>query len=442
MAMSGLPVNVEQASRAPPLSPLWVACQSPPPRRTPRPSTADADSGTAADEDAAALTAASSALELFELCRPARDATVACCELETVLQQRWGPFPSSRDGSWSTGLFGICIEGDSAPVRNRVDFLSFWRSVSTFLGESPMVHARVFSTIRGLQCFGDGVLKMCRKPSRGARLDSQELIRLLQEVRQQAADPVYWDEVIAAVPDDPRLRLSLQEVAEAVYVWLKDCIRAESEVSDTDSTHPSPSPTPFSALHGASMDSLLRSSPAAQRAFSAWAGSSPLPGASPQQWAGEVLDERNEDENLAQERARRLLRRPAGDNAWVGFAEMKQAREAAELIRSWASPQDSHIRDLVGRLASAHEALSLVLQSREAQVVELQAALRDELAARRQSPHTSSGKCVFCLDGATSHAAIPCGHLCFCGVCAAEHSTTSCPVCRRPLDSIIRIFEP
>mmetsp|Transcript_12218 Transcript_12218/g.22934 ORF Transcript_12218/g.22934 Transcript_12218/m.22934 type:complete len:450 (-) Transcript_12218:127-1476(-) len=449
--MSAALLSAELPLRAPPLSPLWTAsvCQSPPPQRTPRPPRAEVISSddAAAEEDAAALTATASALELFELCRPARDATVACVDLESVLQQRCGPFPSPWDGSWNVGLFGAHGEsGDGSSARKRVDFLTFWRSISGFLGESPMLHARVFSTIRGLQCFGDGVLQMCRKPSRAATLPSQELIRLLQEVRDNAADPVYWDEVIAAVPDDRRLRLSLQEVAEAVYVWLKDCIRAESEVSESDSTHPSGSPTPFSGLTGASTDSILRSSPAAHRAFSAWAGSSPLTGASPHEAGDELPDHHDEDMDLMDER------RPRSDGSALGLQELKQANEAAELIRSWAGPEDSHVREAVRRLLSAHEALGHVLQSREAQVRELQdslevykveaSSLHDELAARHQSPRASTGKCVLCLDGATSHAAIPCGHLAFCGVCAAERPTTSCPVCRRPTDCLIRIFEP
>jgi hypothetical protein len=39
--------------------------------------------------------------------------------------------------------------------------------------------------------------------------------------------------------------------------------------------------------------------------------------------------------------------------------------------------------------------------------------------------------CIICFVNPKSHAAVPCGHQCACGECAAQMN--ECPVCRNPV---------
>jgi len=80
-------------------------------------------------------------------------------------------------------------------------------------------------------------------------------------------------------------------------------------------------------------------------------------------------------------------------------------------------------------------ALRLQLQESERDRREL----RTELSALA-SRDDEAGRCVVCLDGAKSHAAIPCGHLALCAVCAGATAAQDCPVCRAPTDGVLRIF--
>ena len=46
--------------------------------------------------------------------------------------------------------------------------------------------------------------------------------------------------------------------------------------------------------------------------------------------------------------------------------------------------------------------------------------------------------CIICFDKLKEYAIVPCGHLCTCGDCSER--LRNCPVCRRPKQSVIRIF--
>mmetsp|Transcript_53068 Transcript_53068/g.153013 ORF Transcript_53068/g.153013 Transcript_53068/m.153013 type:complete len:147 (+) Transcript_53068:1177-1617(+) len=54
--------------------------------------------------------------------------------------------------------------------------------------------------------------------------------------------------------------------------------------------------------------------------------------------------------------------------------------------------------------------------------------------------------CVVCLANPKSHAFVPCGHRCVCGVCSQEilhkgvRDGASCPVCRAPATGALHIF--
>jgi hypothetical protein len=59
---------------------------------------------------------------------------------------------------------------------------------------------------------------------------------------------------------------------------------------------------------------------------------------------------------------------------------------------------------------------------------------RADLVAR-----TSDGKCVVCLEHDSTMALLPCGHKCACENCAQK--LVACPICRRPVNEVRRIFD-
>lgn len=59
--------------------------------------------------------------------------------------------------------------------------------------------------------------------------------------------------------------------------------------------------------------------------------------------------------------------------------------------------------------------------------------------AARDTIATERGLCCICLDDASTHAFIPCGHKCVCNVC--KDSVSRCPVCTTTFTATIRIFD-
>jgi len=417
-------------------------------------------------DDGTAFTTAVSALDIFSLCQPARDATVLCTELDMVLQERFGPFPASADGRWFPGLLGI------GTLRKRVDFLSFWLSLGGHLAEDMSTVGAslvcLLSSIRGMECFGHGVLELCRKQSRNIMLPSQELICLLQDVRTCAQDPAYWDEVIAAVPDDQGLQLSLPEVAEAVHVWLKDCVRAEVGGSDIDSVPVSP----FVRSNRTSTVSLHASPPTAQ-AFSAWVGRSAATSEESSQGIGSsvesqlTLSEGVEFQLTDTAQIAAVSPEVVQVDTRESHPELQQAQNAAEILFTHVdSAKSAQCQEAMRCLSTAHEAMKQIIDDKAAEMKDLHEKLertsqvhaaelekvqelhKAEMSSflldltGRQPPDEMVGKCVLCLDGVSSHASVPCGHLAFCGACAAERPSPECPVCRQPSQCVVRIFKP
>jgi len=51
-----------------------------------------------------------------------------------------------------------------------------------------------------------------------------------------------------------------------------------------------------------------------------------------------------------------------------------------------------------------------------------------------------SAPCAVCLTSPASYAVSPCGHLCYCDACQQADKSTTCPMCRGPMQSKLRIF--
>ncbi|XP_068681658.1 tumor susceptibility gene 101 protein-like [Montipora foliosa] len=54
------------------------------------------------------------------------------------------------------------------------------------------------------------------------------------------------------------------------------------------------------------------------------------------------------------------------------------------------------------------------------------------------------GDCIICMEKKSDSVLIPCGHLGVCLRCANElkRTTTVCPVCRKNIDQVIRVYQP
>ena len=48
--------------------------------------------------------------------------------------------------------------------------------------------------------------------------------------------------------------------------------------------------------------------------------------------------------------------------------------------------------------------------------------------------------CVVCLEEPNTHAMVPCGHLCVCAACSQKIGKTACPVCREPVQMVMKIY--
>lgn len=62
---------------------------------------------------------------------------------------------------------------------------------------------------------------------------------------------------------------------------------------------------------------------------------------------------------------------------------------------------------------------------------------------KTESEDNSSNECSVCLERPPDCVLYMCGHMCVCYTCAVgicQSADASCPICRRPIDDIIKIF--
>ncbi|KAJ4755306.1 E3 Ubiquitin ligase family protein [Rhynchospora pubera] len=74
-------------------------------------------------------------------------------------------------------------------------------------------------------------------------------------------------------------------------------------------------------------------------------------------------------------------------------------------------------------------------QSREA---EAQNGSSEELEDSRKKDRLSLDICVICLEQEYNTVFVPCGHMCCCIACSSQLS--SCPLCRRRIDQVVKTF--
>ncbi len=53
----------------------------------------------------------------------------------------------------------------------------------------------------------------------------------------------------------------------------------------------------------------------------------------------------------------------------------------------------------------------------------------------------SQNDCAMCMDARRTDACVPCGHKCACAECGRRLVGQPCPVCRRPVTAMMKIFD-
>ncbi len=51
------------------------------------------------------------------------------------------------------------------------------------------------------------------------------------------------------------------------------------------------------------------------------------------------------------------------------------------------------------------------------------------------------GECVVCLDVESNAVFVPCGHICMCMECIDTNKTKECPICRKAITQVVKIFK-
>ena len=77
-------------------------------------------------------------------------------------------------------------------------------------------------------------------------------------------------------------------------------------------------------------------------------------------------------------------------------------------------------------------------QGADSQDADVQAADGQDADSRDADSHL----CCICFSQATTHALIPCGHMCLCDSCTATlpPSFSRCPICRKEIQQVVKIF--
>ena len=173
----------------------------------------------------------------------------------------------------------------------------------------------------------------------------------------------------------------------------------------------------------------------------------------------ELRADRDAEVARAGERARQVHAHQQSQQQWSVERDTMQAR-IAELQHGAARA------DLVANerneLGVRVAALQAELEARDLRILELQTApRRDDGGGNGGGGSSGSGntsgsggsnggggtsggsdkQCVFCEDGARTHAFLPCGHLAYCAECAATHKVAQCPICATPSKKMVRIFQ-
>ncbi|KAF4738388.1 26S proteasome non-ATPase regulatory subunit 14, partial [Perkinsus olseni] len=122
-----------------------------------------------------------------------------------------------------------------------MDFLSFWRAIDR-AGDIEDTSGDVI--LDGIRIFRDRVLDACQasRPEVDG-VKAGDVAAIVSDVKkrcdnEEAAN--YWDNVLAAIPDDPAQLLTTGEISDAIYMFLRDYIEEQKSThADASSSNAS-----------------------------------------------------------------------------------------------------------------------------------------------------------------------------------------------------------
>lgn len=109
----------------------------------------------------------------------------------------------------------------------------------------------------------------------------------------------------------------------------------------------------------------------------------------------------------------------------------------------------------VDELSTRFDAMQNMLQLMFSMQMDMQRCLRQEIssaiannppATTMPNPPIQAGHCTVCLTATADTVLYRCGHLCVCYMCGlnlretASANGVKCPICRAPVDDIIRVY--
>ncbi|KAF4661484.1 hypothetical protein FOL47_006649 [Perkinsus chesapeaki] len=124
-----------------------------------------------------------------------------------------------------------------------MDFLSFWRAIDR-AGDVEDSSGDII--LDGIRIFRDRVLDACqasRPEVDGVKAGA--VAAIVSDVKKACTNEEavnYWDNVLAAIPDDPAQLLTTGEISDAIYMFLRDYIEDQKSVHGSNSSNASSTP--------------------------------------------------------------------------------------------------------------------------------------------------------------------------------------------------------
>jgi len=121
---------------------------------------------------------------------------------------------------------------------------------------------------------------------------------------------------------------------------------------------------------------------------------------------------------------------------------LPQLRDEPDRFHGLRTPRRFLVEAIALRQAAIDDLARASLRRDEfrAEMAEMQAAAAEasRAAAAAAAASGGAGRCCICMDADADAACTPCGHVCGCSSCLGQ--VYECPVCREPLESVLRIY--
>lgn len=166
-------------------------------------------------------------LRLFEICSPTEESVVQRAALEKSLRRHISEEAAQRVLELVDDVERRSGMASTANQASLVQYITYWYALDEFfdeMGASPQPLEASDSAVDRVQCmrrFRDGVLELSSQDANG-RVSSDTLFALLLEVREEALDKRYWDEIMMAIPPASDVDYAVRDISKAMHKWLKD----------------------------------------------------------------------------------------------------------------------------------------------------------------------------------------------------------------------------